>query len=101
MSAYVYILRCADGQLYYGSTNKLIQRLRRHASGQVKSTKWRLPVKLLYFEEAETLAQARQRERRLKNRATRRKTIERLIADFAPERLVPFASVASQGFQAS
>jgi len=46
---------------------------------------------LVYFEELQTLAQARQRERALKNGRTRRKTIDHLIAAFPPERLAPFA----------
>ena len=54
-------------------------------------TKGRLPARLVYFEELQTLAQARQRERALKNGRTRRKTIDHLIAAFPPERLAPFA----------
>lgn len=91
MPAYAYILRCADEHFYYGSTSDLRQRLARHRAGQVQSTKWRLPVTLVYFEEYATLAQARQRERAFKNGRTRRKTIARLIDTFPPERLAPFA----------
>lgn len=91
MSCWAYILRCVDGQYYYGSTNDLLRRLARHHGGQVRSTKWRLPAELVYFGEFETLEQARQRERSFKNGRTRRKTIEQLIATFPPERLAPFA----------
>ena len=91
MPAYTYILRCADGAYYYGSTSDLLQRLARHRRGAVNSTRWRLPVTLVYFEEHETLEQARQRERSFKNGGTRLKTIDRLIGTFPPERLAPFA----------
>jgi putative endonuclease len=90
MRAYAYILRCADGRRYYGSTYNLVRRLGRHRSGQVRSTKWRLPVELVYFEDCETLDEARQRERVFKNGRTRRKTVDLLIAGFPRERLAPF-----------
>ncbi len=91
MSAFAYILRCADGACHYGSTTDLSRRLRQHRSGQVRSTKHRRPLHLVYYEEFETPAQARQREHSFKNGRTRRKTIELLIRDFPPERLAPFA----------
>ena len=91
MPAYVYILRCADGRLYFGSTNDLIRRLREHARGRVHTTARRSPVRLVYFERHPTPEQARQREFALKNGRTRRKTIDALIANFPAERLAPFA----------
>jgi putative endonuclease len=91
MVCYAYILRCADDRYYYGSTTNLIQRLARHRSGKVRSTKWRLPLKLVYFEEFPTLDQAMQREYSWKNGRTRRKTLDLLIQGFPPERLAPFA----------
>jgi predicted GIY-YIG superfamily endonuclease len=45
----------------------------------------------VYFEECQTLEQARQRERAFKNGRTRHKTVELLIANFPPQRLAPFA----------
>jgi putative endonuclease len=86
-----YILRCADGRYYYGSTSDLIQRLAAHRGGRVRSTKWRLPVRLVYFDICQTLDQARQREHSFKNGRTRRKAIEGLIRHFPPEKLAPFA----------
>jgi len=88
---YAYILRCADGRYYYGSTDNLIRRLGQHRRGDVRSTHWRLPVELVFFDEFQTLDQARQREQSFKGGRTRRKKIERLIADFPPSRLAPFA----------
>ena len=91
MAAYVYILLCRDGGCYYGSTSDLSQRLADHRAGRARATKSRLPVELVWFDECQTLAQARQRERSLKNGRTRRKTIDLMIRQFPRERLAPFA----------
>jgi len=65
---FVYILKCADGTLYTGSTNNLEKRL--HAHNHLKSgahyTKIRRPVVLKYKEEFETLHEARRREAEVK-----------------------------------
>ncbi|MCX6747845.1 MAG: GIY-YIG nuclease family protein [Candidatus Nomurabacteria bacterium] len=65
---FVYILECADGTLYTGSTNDLEKRL--HAHNNLKSgahyTKIRRPVVLKYKEEFETYAEVRAREGELK-----------------------------------
>ena len=89
--AYVYILECADGRRYTGLSGELLQRLRQHHRGRVRSTKGRLPVRLVYFEECLTLQAARQREKSLKNGRTRKETLDHLIAGFPPEKLRPFA----------
>ena len=48
---YVYVLiSLRDGQLYTGCTNDLKKRLNSHNSGQVSSTKNRVPFKLIYYE---------------------------------------------------
>ncbi len=91
MAAWVYILRCADDRLYFGSTTDLIRRLAEHRRGRVRTTARRLPVRLVYFEEHATPDQARQRERAFKYGRTRRKAIDLMIAGFPPERLAPFA----------
>jgi putative endonuclease len=91
MAGYTYILRCTDGRLYYASTNDLGQRLDAHRAGRVRSTRARRPVDLVYFEQHETLALARRRERAFKAGRTRRKTIDHLIQLFPPEKLAPFA----------
>jgi putative endonuclease len=65
---YVYILSCADGTLYTGSTNDIAKRL--HAHNHAKSgahyTKIRRPVALVYKEECETMGEARRREAEIK-----------------------------------
>jgi len=90
MSAFVYILRCADGRLYYGSSRDLRRRLHDHQRGHVRTTKVRRPVELVYLEQVASDDEARQRERALKNGRTRRATIERMIATFPRERLADF-----------
>ncbi len=91
MPAYVYILECSDGQRYTGIANDLKQRLDQHRRGQVRSTRWRRPVRPVYFEEHESLLRARQRERSLKNGRTRKESIEYMIKTFPPAQLAPFA----------
>ena len=65
---YVYLLQCADGTFYVGSTNDLEKRL--HAHNHLKSgahyTKIRRPVMLKYSEKVKTYAKARAREAELK-----------------------------------
>ena len=46
---YVYILECADKTTYTGCTADLKERFERHRSGGVISTKFKLPVKLLFY----------------------------------------------------
>ena len=65
-SAYTYILECANGQYYVGSTNDLERRLQEHQEGLGgKFTKAHLPVKLVYTEQFQTVEQAFYRERQL------------------------------------
>ncbi len=74
---FVYILKCADETLYVGATNNLEKRLHEH--NNLKSgahyTKIRRPVSLSYFEEYNTLKEARSREAEIK-KMTRKNKIE-------------------------
>ncbi|MBI3115550.1 MAG: GIY-YIG nuclease family protein [Candidatus Kerfeldbacteria bacterium] len=64
---YVYVLKSIrNGKLYTGFTNNLEKRLRLHREGKVHSTKWRLPVELLYYEAYLAEDDAREREKYLK-----------------------------------
>lgn len=47
---YTYILLLANGKYYTGQTNNVQNRLARHQTGQVQSTKALRPLKLVYFE---------------------------------------------------
>lgn len=63
MSTFVYILKSLKtGRYYYGSTDDLDKRLKRHNSGQVKSTKAYMPWVLHYHEKYDNKSLARKRE---------------------------------------
>ena len=65
-TAYTYILQCANGQYYVGSTTDLDKRLQEHQAGLgAKFTRAHLPVKLVYKEEYSSIEQAFARERQL------------------------------------
>ncbi len=60
---YTYILKSLkDGKYYYGQTNNLENRIKRHNNGKEKSTKGRIPFVLHYFEEYKTRGEAVKRE---------------------------------------
>jgi putative endonuclease len=64
---YVYILRCADGTLYTGSTNDLAARESKHNTGRgAKYTASRRPVRVVYSEAHESRSAAQKREAQLK-----------------------------------
>ena len=46
---YVYILKCSDNKTYVGCTDDLDDRLKRHQSGWVPTTKNRLPIELITY----------------------------------------------------
>jgi predicted GIY-YIG superfamily endonuclease len=64
---YVYILRCADGTLYAGSTTDIERRIKEHnrkkGGGYTRS---RLPVKLIYRESCPDRSKAQRREAEIK-----------------------------------
>ena len=64
---FVYMLRCRDGSLYTGCTDHVERRLTVHQSGKgAKYTRSRLPVKLVYQEEAVDRSAALRREAAIK-----------------------------------
>ena len=67
MKAWLYILRCADGSYYTGSTNNLPLRLAQHQAGEgCDYTRHRQPVELVFSEEFPSEHQAFLRERQVK-----------------------------------
>ncbi|WP_416442366.1 GIY-YIG nuclease family protein [Leucobacter sp. HNU] len=63
---HVYILTCADGSYYVGSTRDLLRRLNQHRTGLgSKYTSKRLPVELAWAEEYERIDEAYAMEKRL------------------------------------
>ncbi len=74
---YVYILECADGTLYCGSTNNLEKRFHQHnhAKSGAHYTKIRRPVTLKWSEVHSTLATARAREAEMKRMTREEKVV--------------------------
>ena len=71
---YVYLLRCADGTLYAGSTNDLTARERKHNEGRgAKYTAGRRPVRLVYSEPHDSRSAAQVREAEVKRWTRARK----------------------------
>lgn len=87
MSFFVYMLECADGTYYIGSTNNLEKRLHEHnhSKNGAHYTKIRRPVVLKYFETAASLSEARKREAELKRLSRKEKEI--LLQGFKVEKL--------------
>lgn len=76
---FVYILRCADGTYYVGSTTDVAARVAAHNAGRgPRFTACRRPVTLVYSEPFGTMDQARQREIQIKKWSQGKK--EALIA---------------------
>jgi len=64
---FTYVLQSKkDDNLYIGSTNDLKRRTKQHNNGQVKSTKNRMPLKLVYYEAIPTKKRAEEREQYFK-----------------------------------
>ncbi|GAB1477319.1 GIY-YIG nuclease family protein [Bacillota bacterium] len=67
MYYFVYVLECADGNLYTGWTTDLERRIREHNSGKgSKCTRSRLPVRLVYSEAVNNKSEALKRENSIK-----------------------------------
>ena len=65
MAAHVYMLLCADGSFYVGSTTNL-ERMGEHISGCSTYTSTRLPVELVWSDEFQFIEDAHNAERKLK-----------------------------------
>jgi putative endonuclease len=64
--AFVYILHCADGSYYVGSTRDLEMRFAQHASGEGAAyTRRRLPVKLVFAQHFDRIDDAYTVEKRV------------------------------------
>jgi len=70
----MYILECADGSYYAGSTTNLERRLAQHQAGEgANHTKKRLPVKLVYYEEFQRIDEAFYREKQVQGWSRKKK----------------------------
>jgi len=80
---HIYILRCADGSYYVGSTDDLEGREKAHNDGRGATyTFLRRPVQLVYWETYDSLEEAIGRERQLKgwSRAKKSALVARDVA---------------------
>ena len=70
----MYILKCADGSCYTGSTTDLELRLAQHQAGEgANHTRKRLPVKLVYYEEYARIDEAFYREKQVQGWSRKKK----------------------------
>ena len=84
MICYLYILKSEkDNSYYIGVCNDLNERLNRHNSGYVRSTKSKLPWVRMFHKEYSNKAEAMSRERKLKNLKSR-KRVEAWISKQSP-----------------
>lgn len=67
---YVYVLKsAADDSIYVGRTDNLKRRFEEHNKGKSKSTKFKTPLQLVYYEAYGREADAKLREWNLKRHA--------------------------------
>ena len=79
MFYYTYVLRSVkDNDLYVGYTPDLKTRLKSHNKGEVKATKGRRPLELIYYEACLIKEKALKREKYFKTRFGRRFLKQRL-----------------------
>ena len=70
---YTYVLKSKkDNKLYIGYTNNLKRRIEEHNSGLVKSTAYRIPLELIYYEACVNKYKAIKREKYFKTGFGRR-----------------------------
>jgi putative endonuclease len=74
MKGYMYILLCANGSYYTGSTIDLERRLAQHQNGEgANHTKKHLPVTLVYYEEYPRIDTAFYREKQVQGWSRKKK----------------------------
>lgn len=74
MTAYVYMLECADGTYYTGSTSFIEERIYQHEQGEgANYTRKRLPVKLVFAEAFERVDEAFEREKQIQGWSRKKK----------------------------
>jgi putative endonuclease len=74
MKGYMYILLCANGSYYTGSTIDLERRLAQHQNGEgANHTKKFLPITLVYYEEYQRIDNAFYREKQVQGWSRKKK----------------------------
>jgi len=70
----MYILKCANGNYYTGSTRELEKRIQEHKQGEGSNyTRKHSPVELVYFEEYERIDYAFEREKQIQKWSRKKK----------------------------
>ena len=84
MKYFVYLLKSKkDNQFYIGQTNNLKVRLAKHNSGEVLSTKNRIPFELVGYVDLQSRKEALKLEKLLKNHSHHKlKFIRKFISGF-------------------
>ena len=82
---YVYLLQLSNGNIYTGSTSDLRARIKQHESGQTKSIKPFLPVRLIHYEAYTLKSDALRRETYLKT-SEGKKFLKQQIRDYLEKR---------------
>jgi putative endonuclease len=73
MMFYTYILQSTKNNQYYvGHTENIETRLTTHNNGGVKSTRYKRPWRVVYFETFESKLEANQRELEIKKKKSRK-----------------------------
>lgn len=74
MKGYMYILKCADGSYYTGSTIDIVERLAQHQRGEgANFTRKHLPVVLVYCKEYKRIDLAFKREKQVQGWSRKKK----------------------------
>jgi putative endonuclease len=77
MEFYFYILQSEkDGSFYFGQTNNLDDRLKRHNCGSEKYTSKKTPWKLFWYIKVGSRAEAMKLEKKLKNLKSTKRLME-------------------------
>ncbi len=91
---YMYMLKCADGSYYTGSTWDLHKRVEQHNSGKgSRYTSKRIPVVLVYYEYFELIKSAYEREKQIQGWSRNKK--EALIKQ-NPDKLHEYAKCKNE-----
>ena len=77
--AYCYVLKCANGQYYVGSTRIITKRLNDHKNGKVKFTRSKRPLTLIFVKEFQNYKLALNFEKKVKS-WKKRKSIEKMLS---------------------
>ncbi|OGL65315.1 hypothetical protein A3B21_02415 [Candidatus Uhrbacteria bacterium RIFCSPLOWO2_01_FULL_47_24] len=77
---YVYILLLSNKQLYTGRTDDLRRRFQEHKDGKVAATRYRRPLKLVFYETFLSKEDAIRRERYLKT-SKGKSTLKMMLRD--------------------